>query len=935
MSNTNDFVIENGVLKRYKGFGRKVTIPEGVTSIGNQAFYNCNSITSITIPDGVKSIGNEAFYNCTGIKSVTLPSSVTYIGEKAFIDCKKLETISIPDSVTFLGDNAFENCIKLANVILSGSLTAIGDKVFSWCNSLTGITIPDGVTEIGERAFSNCKMLQSISIPDSLTKIDAGAFHGTEWYCNQPSGLIYAGKVAYGFKGEMTENTAVALDSGTIGIADGAFKNCQNLSGISIPDSLTRIGKGAFQNCKALQSIDVPESVTSIGGNAFDGTAWYDNQPDGLVYAGSSAYQYKGTMPADTNIEIKGGTAGISDYAFENCTNLIGITIPEGVTNIGEKAFSGCSGIRSLLLPDTLTEIGNRAFACCPITEVIIPKSVRRAPQGAFNKCSSITIFDSIDPDTKPCKDNFDDSNGVLNSSIGIIGVSCCSDRAIHLEYIHGKQEWNDHEIIVRSAETGEIKFKVWMGADNRQHNYYCAIASSWGRNASFNFPAVDQMFSSVKGTEHKIRYAVNRLRYPVDLTEETETSFKKYLSRSGKEVVRFCIDRNDMETLRFCEPFGIIKKNVVDELIDYASGKQSTEFLAYLIDYKALHFTSKRSGSSELNKKMPSETALLKEQFGTKKLEDGTLTIVSYKGSDDTVVIPDMIGKNKVTQISDDAFSPDRNRITPEAKAVCGNIKSVTIGKNITEIGFGAFRNCTKLCSLTIDNSVKVLGAAFFNCFGLADADGFVIVNGVLFNYCKNDKRSVTIPQGVTSIGGVAFNDHSELEEVTFPDGLLEINYGAFENCTLLQSVSLPNTVKNVDYEAFAGCTAMKTFVMPGQGYTYGGTFNGCKSLESVTFPYLTSFGTNPSFKGCTKLKEVCIAEGVKSLNLLLLKPILKKLKTIKLPGSIEKVETRYEDWPPQVKVYTIPGSAAAESALKAGVKVFDIHNPKLQITE
>ena len=293
MSNTNDFVIENGVLKRYKGFGRKVTIPEGVTSIGNQAFYNCNSITSITIPDGVKSIGNEAFYNCTGIKSVTLPSSVTYIGEKAFIDCKKLETISIPDSVTFLGDNAFENCIKLANVILSGSLTAIGDKVFSWCNSLTGITIPDGVTEIGERAFSNCKMLQSISIPDSLTKIDAGAFHGTEWYCNQPSGLIYAGKVAYGFKGEMTENTAVALDSGTIGIADGAFKNCQNLSGISIPDSLTRIGKGAFQNCKALQSIDVPESVTSIGGNAFDGTAWYDNQPDGLVYAGSSAYKLK------------------------------------------------------------------------------------------------------------------------------------------------------------------------------------------------------------------------------------------------------------------------------------------------------------------------------------------------------------------------------------------------------------------------------------------------------------------------------------------------------------------------------------------------------------------------------------------------------------------------------------------------------------------
>ena len=162
--------------------------------------------------------------------------------------------------------------------------------------------------------------------------------------------------------------------------------------------------------------------------------------------------------------------------------------------------------------------------------------------------------------------------------SVGVIGVSCSADQAHYLEYNQGSREWNDHEIVVRSAETGEIKYKVWMGSDNGQRSRYCALASSWGRNASFNFPAVDQMFASVKGTTHKIRYAVNRLRYPVDLTEEPEANFKKYLSRSGKEVVCFCIDRNDMETLRFCEPFGIIKKNAVDELIDYASGKQATE---------------------------------------------------------------------------------------------------------------------------------------------------------------------------------------------------------------------------------------------------------------------------------------------------------------------------------------------------------------------
>ena len=152
------------------------TIPQGITAIGDSAFFYCDSLTSVSIPDSVTSIGDSAFFWCSSLTSVSIPDSVTAIGDSAFSYCDSLTSVSIPDSVTSIGDEVFYSCSSLTSVNIPDSVTAIGDRAFCYCYSLTSVSIPDSVTAIGNRAFYYCDSLTSVSIPNSVTAIGDYAF---------------------------------------------------------------------------------------------------------------------------------------------------------------------------------------------------------------------------------------------------------------------------------------------------------------------------------------------------------------------------------------------------------------------------------------------------------------------------------------------------------------------------------------------------------------------------------------------------------------------------------------------------------------------------------------------------------------------------------------------------------------------------------------
>ena len=243
-------------------------IPNSVTSIGDYAFYNCESLQSITIPNSVTKIGDYAFGRCKSLQSVTIPNSVTNIGDGAFGWCKSLQSITIPNSVTKIGDYAFGRCKSLQSVTIPNSVTNIGDGAFSACESLQSITIPNSVTSIGSGAFSGCTSLQSITIPNSVTSIGNHAFNSCK------------------------SLQSITIPNSVTSIVSRAFSGCTSLQSITIPNSVTSIGYEAFSGCKSLQSITIPNSVTSIGNSAFSGCESLQNVtiPNSVKNIGNRAF---------------------------------------------------------------------------------------------------------------------------------------------------------------------------------------------------------------------------------------------------------------------------------------------------------------------------------------------------------------------------------------------------------------------------------------------------------------------------------------------------------------------------------------------------------------------------------------------------------------------------------------------------------------------
>ena len=229
-----------------------------ITSIGDEAFRWCTSLTKVTIPDSVTKIGEWAFSSCTSLTSVTIGNSVTEIGNYAFYDCTSLTSVTSPDSVTKIGYEAFEDCTSLTRVTIGNSVTSIGDSAFSKCTSLTSVTIPNSVTSIGEYAFYGCTSLKAFY----------GKFASSDNRCLIVDGVLNSFAIGCG----ATEYT---IPNSVTSIGNSAFRNCTSLTSVTIPDSVTSIEGGAFYGCTSLTSVYCKATTPPTGG--YEAFSYYNN----------------------------------------------------------------------------------------------------------------------------------------------------------------------------------------------------------------------------------------------------------------------------------------------------------------------------------------------------------------------------------------------------------------------------------------------------------------------------------------------------------------------------------------------------------------------------------------------------------------------------------------------------------------------------------
>ena len=821
-----------------------VTIGNSVTSIGNSAFSGCGSLTSVTIPDSVTRIGDHAFYECTSLTSVTIPNGVTSIGSYAFSRCTSLTSITIPDSVTSIGDGAFYNCTSLKSITIPNSVTSIGDGAFDNCTSLEGVNY-SGTKSQWEAisistnnsnltgAFIKCTdgiigIRKTVTI-DSLKYKFYGDYDTVTLvgYTGSLGNLVIPENVTYG--GLTFKVTSIGFE---------AFYGCTSLISVTIPDSVTSIDNKAFYNCTSLTSVTIPNSVTSIDYSAFknctsltsvnySGTKsqWKaitidsDNSylthaiikcTDGIIGNGNtvtidnlkyriynddtaSLVGYIGTLKniaISKSVTYEGFTfkvTSIGSSAFEYCTSLTSITIPDSVTSIGDEAFDGCTSLTSLTIPDSVTSIGSYAFEyCTSLTNVTIPNSVTSIGDKAFYNCvrlTSVTIGNSV-------------------TSIGSYAFSRCTSLT---------------SVTIGNGVTS-IRNSAFSDCTSLTSVTIPNSVTSIGYSAFENCTSLTSV--TIPDSVTSIYYSVFE-----NCTSLTNVTIPNSVTSIGSAVFACCTSLTSVtipnsvtsiggSAFKGCTNLTSIMipdslTSIGDSAFDDCSNLKSVNYNGTKAQWKSISGYGNVSQIIKCTDGIYANSNTIIIDSVKYRLNDDTAQVISYSGTLENITILESVTYEgftfKVTSIGSSAFKD------------CTSLKSATIPDSVTSIGDSAFFDCASLTSITIPDSVTTIGNnAFSGCSSLTSA---------------------TIGNNVTSIGDNAFNGCSKLKKIEIPDSVTYIGSKAFDGTAFY------NTVKNWEdgvlycgnHLISAKFDVTKITVKASTVSIAAGALDNCKSLKKI----------------------------------------------------------------------------------------------------
>ncbi len=407
---------------QYREYIKTVILENGATTIGNSAFYCCDSITSITIPASVTSIGNDSFAYCYGLKSISLPNRLVSIGNYAFYQCDNLTSLTIPGSVAAIGTEAFFSCTSLQTLTIENGVSVIGKEAFYNCWNLASLSLPDSVTSVGDSAFCYCSALNSISLGNGLQNMGHDVFYGTTYYKNNDNWKDGVFAIGTNLIEVQTDAESYTIPDNITFVANRAFENCYYLTEILVSDQNTSFASenGVLYNKDktvlmqfpdtGAEKFTVPDTVVTIRPNAFLpnfhltklclGRAT-ENLTSALFLDCTALTEF--SVPAE-NTAFSAADGVLYDKSqsvlirFPTALEKDSYTIPGSVTAVGDFAFYGCIGLWDVILPDSVLSVGKQAFANnMALSSIHIGSGVQSIGYEAFDNCFSLYCVSTDD----------------------------------------------------------------------------------------------------------------------------------------------------------------------------------------------------------------------------------------------------------------------------------------------------------------------------------------------------------------------------------------------------------------------------------------------------------------------------------------------------------------------------------------------------------